>query len=228
MLQQLRCTSHSVVILPIPGRRLLRRDSQLDPASGIFRIGYFGNLYDYAPMLGELLDASQGQGDVKFELRGSNPNWSASRVQMYLEKKVLLPYASESDFETWLLNLDAVLCVASFDLRTRRLMETNFPSKLIEALQFGKPIILWGPEYSSAIQWARDKQACYCITESDPGAVMRELKILREDGDLQRRLATTAVDLATTEFSFEAIQGQFMSLLTSLHSRTKSIGNDGI
>jgi hypothetical protein len=42
-------------------------------------------------------------------------------------------------------------------------VETSFPSKLPEYAQFGKPIVIWGPEYCSAIHWGREGDRALCI-----------------------------------------------------------------
>ena len=41
-------------------------------------------------------------------------------------------------------------------------METSFLSKLPEYAQFGKPILIWRPEYCSAIHWGREGDRAIC------------------------------------------------------------------
>ena len=51
---------------------------------------------------------------------------------------------------------DAFLITQTFEEKDRRLMQTNFPSKLTEFAKFEKPLILWGPEYASGPKWGRE------------------------------------------------------------------------
>jgi hypothetical protein len=60
-------------------------------------------------------------------------------------------------------------------------VETSFPSKLPEYAQFGKPIVIWGPEYCSAIHWGREGDRALCITEASPKVVVAALQNLSVD-----------------------------------------------
>ena len=108
---------------------------------------------------------------------------------------------------------DTVLVVMSFDAALRRRMTTSFPSKLTEAMQLGLPVVIWAPEYCSAVQWARQGNRALCVTDPNPSVFRRALEELAASPAEQERLAKSAQDAAAGEFNPEGIQGQFMDAL---------------
>ena len=106
-----------------------------------------------------------------------------------------------------------VLVVMSFDARLARRMITSFPSKLTEAMQLGLPIVIWGPEYCSAVQWARGGERALCVTDPNPLALRRTLEELAASRSDQERLAKSAREAAAGDFNYEQIQAQFLAAL---------------
>jgi hypothetical protein len=100
-----------------------------------------------------------------------------------------------------------------FDPAMRRRMETSFPSKLPEFTQFGKPIVIWGPEYCSAVQWARPGHRALCVTDPSPTALRRVLERLASSSAEQERFALSSRVAAQGDFNPERIQAQFLSAL---------------
>jgi glycosyltransferase involved in cell wall biosynthesis len=95
-------------------------------------------------------------------------------------------------------------------------METSFPSKMLEMAQFGKPLVIWGPEYCSAVQWARQGNRALCVTDQNPDALRHALEKLAVSTDEQQRLAAAALQSAQTDFNPDRIQAQFMDALRSV------------
>jgi hypothetical protein len=52
---------------------------------------------------------------------------------------------------------DALVLALSFERRHRRHLATHFPSKLVEYSNRGRPIVIWGPPWSTAVQWGQEK-----------------------------------------------------------------------
>ena len=204
---------NTVVLPPIPGpppepNENLSTNTQ-------FKIGYFGSLYDYGPMMADVAEAALQQSGIKLEIRCGRPNWPNDLIERYTTADILLPYTSREGLEKWLTDLDAILCAMSFDPRLRRRMETSFPSKLVESLQFGKPVIIWGPEYCAAVQWARERDACLCITTPDADVALRQMAAFAADPNSQRAAAASAKHLAEAEFNPKVIQDKFVATIQS-------------
>ncbi len=180
---------------------------------GPFKILYFGNLSDYGPMLGEVLEASLEHPEILIQVRGNHPAWSAERTAKMRENGRWLDFAPRHELDAWLASADAFLIPMVFDPSIRRRMETSFPSKLIEFAQFGKPLIIWGPEYCSAIRWAREGDKAICVTDPAPSAVLAALKRLRADTTQLKYFTERAAVAANTEFSPKRLQALFMAAL---------------
>lgn len=212
---------NTVVLPPIPGPAPPPNISL--PENPRFTIGYFGSLYDYGPMMADLAEAALCQSDINLEIRCRRPDWPRNLIERYTAADILLPYAPREDFETWLVSLDATLSVMSFDPRLKKRMETSFPSKLVESLQFGKPVIIWGPEYCAAVQWARRRNACLCITTPDPKTALREMMELAADNGRQQQLMDAASQAVASDLKPDHIHNQFRDCLQRAIGNTPAI-----
>src|SRR5262249_49729838 len=103
--------------------------------------------------------------------------------------------------------------VMSFAPQHRRRMTTSFPSKLIDATQLGLPVIIWGPEYCSAVKWARQGHRALCVTDQNPLVLRETLEELAASPAELRRLAKSSSDAAAGDFNYERIRLQFMDAL---------------
>jgi glycosyltransferase involved in cell wall biosynthesis len=106
------------------------------------------------------------------------------------------------------------LVVMSFAPSHRRRMKTSFPSKMIDATQLGLPIIIWGPEECSAVNWARKGERALCVTDPDPSAIRSALEELAASPAEQQRLAQSSREAGATDFNPDRIQAQFIEALT--------------
>lgn len=218
MLSALGDHSGANLVFPIPAaRELAPLTASMDEGEATcFRLLYFGNLTDYGQMLGDLLDESLDHPEILLQVRGSNPDWSESRKDRMRIRKRWLDFAPRADLDSWLESADAFLIPMVFDLESRRRMETNFPSKLVEFAQFEKPLVIWGPAYCSAVQWAQAGEKALCITKSDPREVISSLNELRSNRDHRSYYAEQTKHAAQGEFNPSAIQARFRNILDGL------------
>lgn len=162
------------VLPPIPAEPNIQ---PLDDCSGAynkkFKILYFGNLDLYGEMLLDALRVFKGHPTIQLQVRGSNPNWPDDAKREMRDAGLWLDFAPRSELDDWLQSADAFLIPLVFKEKYRRRMETSFPSKLIEFAQFGKPLVVWGPEYCSAVQWGRQHNRAFCITQIE-AFILRE------------------------------------------------------
>jgi len=68
---------------------------------------------------------------------------------------------------------------------------------------------VWGPEYCSAVKWARRGERALCVTDSNPSAIRQALEELAASPGEQERLAKSSREAAATDFNHERIQAQF-------------------
>jgi hypothetical protein len=120
----------------------------------MYYAGFAGGLYQ--PLLIALIKAIRN--DPRFQLRISGSDTETLPRGNPGEGIEVLGFLNGEAWEKSFKEADLLLVVLSFDTRSRRLLRTHFPSKLVEYAIRGRPILIWGPEESSAVQWAR-KQA---------------------------------------------------------------------
>jgi glycosyltransferase involved in cell wall biosynthesis len=178
-----------------------------------FRVMYHGNLQDYGPMVANALNELKGHRQVRLEVRGGNPRWPEHFRQEMQREGLWHDYAPRAVLNEWMGAANAFLVPMVFEPAMRRRMETSFPSKMLEMAQFVKPLVIWGPEYCSAVQWGRQGNRALCVTDPNPAALRQALEKLAASTDEQQRLAASARQAALTDFNPDKIQTQFMDAL---------------
>jgi len=195
------------VLYPIPAKVNPMPPSQ--KLGDHFRALYFGNLHEYGPMVAGGLNMLKRHPQIRLEVRGGNPRWPVSFKQEMKLEGLWIDYAPRTELAEWMGTADVFLVPMIFEPNMRRRMETSFPSKMVEMAQFGKPLVIWGPEYCSAVQWARKGNRALCVTDPNPMALRQVLEKLATSVDEQRQLADCAFCAAQTDFNSDRIQRQF-------------------
>jgi hypothetical protein len=214
MLKALGPHHNARVILPIPDSEPIR-PSKCDDSTDEFRVGYSGNMFDYSDMLADLAQLAVKQTDVRIEFRG-RPRWSQALMDEMRHRHLLHDFESGPGFDDWLGSFDAYLVVMFFDSAQRRRAETCFATKLVEYSRAGRPVVIWAPESSAVVQWAKKSNAALCVTDPDGCAVLSALAHLRRDRALQLELGARMRRAYETEFSPVGLQQQFMEGLNSV------------
>jgi hypothetical protein len=201
------------VLYPKPGSRMAVGISYEKKTTEVIRIAYMGNLYDYGPMLQEAIVASWKFPSLKFEVRGKNPNWEDSFKNEARTKGNWLDFIKGERLQNWLNSVDAFLVAMDFHPKMRRRMETSFPSKLSEFFQYGKPIIVWGPHYCSAVKWAGCLKGALVCTNPSP---LDWIASLAKKGlpEYTNGLSNTILSVkAKADFDPQILQQQFLDEL---------------
>lgn len=208
---------NSHVLLPLPQQQELKIHDARSQNSKILKVVYAGNLHQYGPMLESLMRSAKEYQILKLEVRGGNPDWTEDFKEEMRANGMWLPLAYGSEFDDWNASADVFLVPQSFDSADQRMMATNFPSKLPEMAKWGRPLVLWGPQYASALRWNQDGHALG-ITDSDPNAVIQELLRIHKDAEVYEELCRGARHVAQNEFDPDGVQLQFLRLMNSLRS----------
>jgi glycosyltransferase involved in cell wall biosynthesis len=202
---------NTCVIYPIPS---FTKPKQRTPDFALpLRLAYFGNLHEYGPLIESALRALNGTDKVRFEVFGPTPLWTPGTEEYFRSQGLYHGFIPANELAEPLRPFQAVLVVMSFDGAVRRRMTTSFPSKMSDAMQLGLPIVVWGPEYCSAVNWARTGERALCVTDPNPLALRESLEELAASPSELRRLAKSASDAAAGDFNYERIQLQFMDAL---------------
>jgi len=211
MQQELGAPQNSVVIYPIPSFK--RSQPSRPNMTAVMRIAYFGNLYEYGPLIEDALRSVNSSDRVRLEVFGRSPRWAPGSEREFRSRGLYRGFPPTDQLVESLRDFQAVLVVMSFDAALRRRMTTSFPSKMIEGMQLELATVIWGPEYCSAVRWARRGNRALCVTDANPSALRQALEGLAASPLEQERLAKSACEAAAGDFNPERIQAQFMDIL---------------
>jgi glycosyltransferase involved in cell wall biosynthesis len=216
MKEKLGSHPNSRVLYPIPGSDLNVRHQRTQIENHDYRVLYSGNIKKYGPMLMNALEVFEDQSNIRLEVRGNSSEWPSTIKAQMSSQGVLLPYATREEFEVWLETADAFLITQSFDEKLKNQMKTNFPSKLLEFAQFGKPLIIWAPADVSGALWAGETGQALVVDKEDPSCLANAIKQLRDNPAEQKRLGEAANAAADSCFNPVRIQSQFVGDLIEI------------
>lgn len=205
--------SNAKVLYPMPSSSRVVDKGADRKKNDIFRVHYAGNLSGPGPMLISALEELRNHSGIRLEVRGASDSWPDSVRKEMTQSGTLLPYASEEQFDQWLRAADAYLITQCFEEDKKKLMQTNFPSKLLEFAKYGKPLIVWGPAYASGVIWARESGQALVVSEEDPEGLRNAIESLAINIEEQERLSTGAKKAAAGPFNPEYIQSNFLEWL---------------
>jgi len=154
------------VLPPIPDPALQRcppRSPHLGPWS-LYYSGLCGGLYQ--PLLQQLIDAVSA--DPRFALHVSGSSSDSLRIPEANTRLRRSGFLEGAAWQQAFDEADALLLVLSFEHRHRRHLATHFPSKLVEYVNRGRPIVIWGPAWSSAVLWGAGRDSLLCVSEQAP------------------------------------------------------------
>jgi len=216
MLQELGNPSHGRLIHDLPSILTAGQSTQsLGRSEGPLRLIYFGNLAEYGPMIESLLVLCEDRQDIELHVFGPKPNWSNGAEEHFRKVGLFHGFLPRDEFVSRVAEFDGILATMEFDKGLQRRMMTSFPSKLIEGVQFGLPIIVWGPEYCSAVKWARMKNRALCVTDPSAEALITAISEHKDkNGDIDLSEYSLGSRLAAEEeFNPLKIRKQFREVL---------------
>ena len=109
---------------------------------------------------------------------------------------------------------DALFIPMSFAEHDRVNMELAFPSKLADYTAVGAPLVIYGPEYCSAVRWAMDNpNVAIVVTSTETDALADPLRKLASSPAHRMHLGTQALNVGNRYFSHELVQSVFRKAL---------------
>lgn len=101
-------------------------------------------------------------------------------------------WAPQSELSGILSEADILFLPYSFLQVALDAVENAFPSKIADYLAAGRPILVFGPKYSSLVRYAREQGFAEVVDEFSPTALARSIqKLTFSPGDCQRLSART-------------------------------------
>lgn len=211
---------NSHVVYPMPGRHSMP-EKYWPRANGKFRLVYVGSVENfYGRMLCSLIEKMEATDDLEIIIVGPNADWPAELLQRAKTRGTYLGFKPPQEAAEVLMSGDALLVVMSFEKEHELFMRTSFTTKFLDYVAFGKPVILWGPEYCGPVRVARKHGGAAIVSTPDAEAVVSACRQITGDSTLDERLSKEALRLHETVFSPDRLQAIFVGEIEKLvHSR---------
>ena len=211
---------NSHVIYPMPGKHVVPKTFS-PPRTGKFRIVYVGSVQDfYGRMICSLIEAIEETDDLEIIIVGPNADWPADILNRAKEKSIYLGFKPPSDAAEILAGADALLVVMSFEPEHRLFMETSFTTKFLDYSAYGKPMILWGPDYCTPARVAKREGAAIVVDTPDALGVINSFREIKSNPELRSFLARKASEIHLGLFSPNRLQEVFVDQIERLVKKT--------
>jgi len=174
------------------------------------RLFYGGNISDiYGGYIRDICRVIQRDAGFSFYITGSNPDWNLNEILVRNPTIRYLGLLDSDEMSRECLKADILIVLMSFREKDCIRMETSFPSKFIQYLQFEKPIAIWAPEYSTIAQFARKQGLDLCFTEPDADLFVGEIKSFLSDQNRITKSIEIIRRLKNGEFNPDQIKKKF-------------------
>jgi glycosyltransferase involved in cell wall biosynthesis len=181
--------------------------------AGCLTLGYAGTLsYGYGEQLQQMIPVFQ---QTQTKLRIYSHDLSFPQIPGLV---TYCGYAATAD-DTWRRiksECDAVILPYAWseDPTLRNLYQTHFPSKLSEYLALGMPVLVFGPEYATGVQWGlSNPESVLVMTQNQPDQWAQVLDRVQESSDLRASLSQQAVMAGDRDFSPAESRHKFTTYL---------------
>jgi hypothetical protein len=207
---------NSHVIYPMPGRHVVPEKAG-PPRSGKFRVVYVGSVENfYGRMLCSLIERIETTNDLEIIVVGPNADWPKQLRDRALANGSYLGFKPPDEAAKVLASADALLSVMSFEKEHELFMRTSFTTKFLDYVSFGKPVILWGPEYCTPVRVAREHGGAAVVSTPDATEVVCLCREIARDTELNEKLSKQALQLHQTLFNPDRLQDVFVQKITEL------------
>jgi len=159
-----------------------------------FVVGFGGSLGEwYGPMLERLVRESESQKvNIEFRIYGGNPSWSSEFDRHARESGIYRGQVPFSELQEAMSQVDAMILPMGFGTECAQIEKTSFKTKFLDYLTYQKPIIVWGPEYCSAVRVAKEFDSAEICSDSNAQSVLTQIVSLVNSLDRQVTLVQNA------------------------------------
>jgi glycosyltransferase involved in cell wall biosynthesis len=207
---------NSHVIYPMPGKYRVPEKSW--PCSvGKFRLVYVGSVQNfYGRMLCSLIEKIEATKDLEIIVVGPDADWPVEILKRAKANGIYLGFKPPDESAGVIASADALLVVMSFESEYDLFMRTSFTTKFLDYVAFGKPVILWGPDYCTPVRVARNHGGAAVVNQNDPEAIISACRQIAGDQAWREQLSQGAKQLHQTVFNPDRLQETFVSEIEKL------------
>lgn len=197
---------NSHVVYPMPGRRLVAGGAY-PKRSGRFRLVYVGTAERfYGRMLRRLVRAMQEKTDLELLIVGPHRDWPVDEKETASAAGITLGFLPPEEAAKVMAGADALLVVMSFEKNNELFMRTSFTTKWLDYSAYGKPVILWGPEYCTPARLAQREAAAIVVDTPMPDGVIKAARDLRRDQAKSTLYSEASLRLSQSLFNPDHLQ----------------------
>jgi Glycosyl transferases group 1 len=207
---------NSHVIYPMPGK--YRAPKKSSPRSGgRFRLVYVGSVQNsYGRMLCSLIEKIEATKDLEIIVVGPNADWPKDVLERTRACGTYVGFKPPEEASAVLASADALLSVMSLEKEHELFMRTSFTTKFLDYVAFGKPVILWGPEYCTPVRVTREHGGAAVVATDRAEDVVSVCRQLIRDTALTETLSAEAQRLHHTLFNPDRLQAIFVGEIEKL------------
>lgn len=153
----------------------------------------------YGPMLEQLVRAST-DSQLRFEIFGSNATWTRDFDSAVRTAGIYKGQLGFDQLKIHAQQADLLLLPMGFGKECAQIERTSFKTKFLDYLTFQKPIVIWGPEYCSAVRVAREFDAAECYTFPDGAGCVATIQKVVSNSGRQKQLVANARRMYESRF----------------------------
>lgn len=174
----------------------------------------------YGAMIAKLRLAILQQGLLRLVLYGPC-DWSESQKADAIADGSYKGFVPQNKLVNLLSEADFLIVIMSFELNLRFFVETSFTTKFCDYCAYGKPIIIWAPEYCAVVKFAQEHECALIITDPSSQVFCEKIQKFLMDEDKQKQLAFSAKNLYNTKLNPIFIREKFKNELEKLITKNK-------
>jgi glycosyltransferase involved in cell wall biosynthesis len=213
---------NSHVIYPMPGHHNIPTQTSVIEKKK-FRLAYVGSVENfYGRMLCSLIEQFESSPNLEIVVVGPNADWDSKFLEQAIAQGTYLGFKPPTEAAKVLAEADALLVVMSFEKAYELFMRTSFTTKFLDYASFGKPIILWGPDYCTPVKVVQKFGGALMVTQPNAEEIVSVCQQLSSDPELQRKMAGQAQHLHETLFNPDRLQNIFVQEIEKLVTGSKT------
>jgi hypothetical protein len=206
------------VLYPSRGRNDLAFDTACDTPSSRFPAFAYAGSINSAGYAKSILDLARVLEVSSGTVLLFTPHSNSELAALGLEKQNIIasPLITQDQLTTRLRELADVLFVPmTFEANQRANMIAGFPSKITDYTATGRPILICGPSYCSAVRWALENPGvAEVVSEDDQKLLAISVAKLISNRDYRRQLGSAALTIGKEHFSHAAVTEKFYRSIT--------------
>jgi hypothetical protein len=187
-----------------------------------FTVLFAGNLGQwYGRMLECLVPHFRRENDVQLRIAGGNALWGDEVEKSLRQEGTYLGFLKGAEYKSAFDNADALLLIMGFGAESRLIESTSFKSKLADYLTSGLPLVVWGPDYCTAVRHASRENFAEVVTTDDPGEVVAVVKALARNPSRSAELVKNGFLFWEKNLNANRVMPQALHAINTVRKDTK-------